>query len=87
VKFITKWWRKNRPAAPFVFEDELEEAVEKLRIEPHLGTEYGVLSGETIRFMLLPKSAQHVYYAVDDDNGVVVIYTVWGARRGRGPRL
>jgi plasmid stabilization system protein ParE len=70
-----------------LFEDELAEAVERLRAEPRSGTEYGVVKGETIRLILLPTSAQHVYYTVDDENGVVVIHTVWGARRGRAPRF
>lgn len=56
-------------------------------MHPTLGLEYDEVGGKIIRRMLLPKSNQHVYHAVDDDHGVIVIYTVWGARRGRGPTL
>jgi hypothetical protein len=35
--------------------------------------------------MLMPKTEQYVYYVVALD--AVVIHTVWGARRGRGPKL
>ncbi len=52
-----------------------------------LGAEYQVRGGETVRRTLLKKSVQHVYYSVDEANGVIVIYSVWGARRGRGPEL
>jgi hypothetical protein len=45
------------------------------------------VAGEIIRRRLLPKSEQHVYYAVDAAKGVIVIHTVWGARRRRGPKL
>jgi hypothetical protein len=40
-----------------------------------------------VRRLLLPKSQQHVYYVIDEALGAVVIYTIWGARRGRGPKL
>jgi hypothetical protein len=48
---------------------------------------YRTLDGEVVWRLLLPKCAQHVYYAVDEASGEIVIYTVWGARRGRGPKL
>jgi plasmid stabilization system protein ParE len=87
VQYITRWWRKNRTSAPSLFEDELDEAIGRLEADPNLGTEYRVVRGHTIRRMLLRKTEQHVFYSVDDENGVVVIHSVWGARRGRGPKL
>jgi len=65
----------------------LDEAIEKLRNGKPIGAVYRALGGETVWRLLLPKSAQHVYYAIDETKGEVVIYTVWGARRGRGPKL
>jgi hypothetical protein len=35
----------------------------------------------------LPKTEQHVYYALDEQAEVVMVLTIWGARRGRGPKL
>lgn len=87
VRGVAKWWRENRPSAPPLFDDELHGAIERLKMHPTLGLEYDEVGGKIIRRMLLPKSNQHVYHAVDDDHGVIVIYTVWGARRGRGPTL
>lgn len=87
ARIVARWWRENRPAAPTLFDDELHEAIERLKSHPTLGPEYESIGGEIVRRVLLPKSAQHVYYAVDDENDVVVIYTVWGARRGRAPKL
>ena len=49
--------------------------------------QYGQIEGESVRRILMPKTEQHVYYTVDDAADEVVIETVWGARRGRGPRL
>jgi plasmid stabilization system protein ParE len=84
---VARWWAKNRRAAPTLFEDELRDMVERLKQQPTLGIEYAHVGGKTVRRALLPKSAQHVYYSVDDENDIIVVYTVWGARRRRGPNL
>jgi len=36
---------------------------------------------------LLPKTEYHVYYALERNETVIVIHSVWGARRGQGPTL
>jgi hypothetical protein len=87
VKVVAKWWRENRPGAPNLFEDELMAAVERLRSLPTLGPVYATVGGDTIRRVLLARTEQHVLYGIDEEGLVVVIYTVWGARRGRGPRV
>jgi plasmid stabilization system protein ParE len=70
-----------------LFDDELRYAIETLREQPTIGAVYRTVDGEVVRRLLLPKTAQHVYYAVDDANGIIIVHSVWGARRGRGPRL
>jgi plasmid stabilization system protein ParE len=87
VRFVGKRWRKNRPDAATLFDDELDDVIENLRDGKSIGAVYRTLRGEVVRRVLLPKSVQHVYFAVDEANGEVVIYTVWGARRRRGPKL
>lgn len=86
MKLVARWWRENRPSAPTLFDDELIEVLERLTGKPDLGGEYERVDREVIRRVLLRRSEQHVYYAVEK-NGVIVVYTVWGARRGRGPKL
>jgi len=87
VKLVAKWWRDNRPAAPTLFHDGLETAIERLKSQPWLGAVYATVDGVTIRRLLLPRSVQHLFYGVDEEQRVIIIYTVWGATRGRGPRL
>jgi plasmid stabilization system protein ParE len=70
-----------------LFDDELHEAVETLKQQPTIGAVYQAVDGEVVRRLLLPRASQHVYYAVDEAKGVVTVHTVWGARRGRGPKL
>lgn len=41
--------------------------------------------GVPVRRVLLPKTLNHVYYAMDGDD--VVVLSVWGALHDRGPRL
>jgi len=87
VKAVAKWWRENRPAAPTLFDDELQAAIDQLKVHPTLGLEYQYIEDRIVRRILLPASAQHVYYVVDGEREVITIYTVWGARRGRTPKL
>ncbi len=86
MKAIGAWWRKNRPKAPTLFEDELEEAIDEIGSQPLVGVVHEIVGGKTFRRIMLRKTKQHVFYCVDDTNGVVVIHTIWGARRGR-PKL
>jgi hypothetical protein len=37
--------------------------------------------------VLLPKTGTHVYYSVDEDADLVTVLAVWGAPKGRGPKL
>jgi plasmid stabilization system protein ParE len=84
---VAAWWRQNRPGAPDLFERELEWAKQRLETEPQVGLVYETIRGRTVRRVLLPKSEQHVYYSVDDEGQTVTVLNVWGARRGRAPRL
>jgi hypothetical protein len=68
--------------------DEVEAAKQKLAtLPPTPGLVYETVRGKTIRRLLLPKTEQHVYFSIDVDARIVVIHTVWGARRGRVPKL
>jgi plasmid stabilization system protein ParE len=84
---IAKWWRTNRPAAPDLFERELDEVKRRLAEQPELGLVYEKVGDVVMRRVLLPKSEQHLYWAVDKATKSIVVYVIWGARKGRGPRL
>jgi len=40
-----------------------------------------------MRRVLMPKTERHVYYSVDEAIQSVVVHVIWGARKGRGPKL
>ncbi|MBI5478346.1 MAG: hypothetical protein HY906_05785 [Deltaproteobacteria bacterium] len=80
------WWRANRPAAPDLFEHELERAQQKLLIQPDTGQLYATVGERVVRRLLLPKTEQHIY-SVNESADLVIVHTIWGARRGRAPKL
>lgn len=84
---VATWWRANRPVAPTLFEDELLGATRRLETPVALGVVYSTVRGRPVYRLLLPQSAQHLYYSVDAKAERVIVHTIWGARRGRGPAL
>ena len=68
------------------FEQELMVAYSTIQEHPEYGQRYRVVRGEQVWRWLMPKAKKHVYYRLDGDN-VVRIMAVWGAIRGREPKL
>jgi plasmid stabilization system protein ParE len=86
AKRMKTWWRRHRNKAPDLFERELDEVLERVLATPTLGTEYeGEGTDVRVRRVLMRKTQNHVYYAVTAEE--VVVLTVWGARKQRGPKL
>ncbi len=86
VRTVGTWWRKHGIAVD-LFERELAEVQEKVLATPTLGVTYRTVRGRVILRILMPKTQQHFYYSVDSHEDVIVVHTIWGARRGRGPKL
>ncbi len=84
---VRRRWREHRPGVPDLVLDELLAAQDHLVTAPHTGRPCGEHQGRTLRFWLLPKTAYKAYYTVNDAEQMVVIHSIWGARRGRGPKL
>ena len=82
-----KWWRANRLVAPELFDEELARAKRKLAEKPDIGQLYETFGEIVVRRLLLPKTEQHLYYSVDETADLVIVYTIWGARRGKAPEL
>jgi plasmid stabilization system protein ParE len=84
---VSTRWRKTRPAAPNLVLDEFEAATTHLSTVPHSGQLYGHRKGYAIRRWMLPKTQYGVYFTVDAKRDLLIIHSIWGARRGRGPKL
>jgi plasmid stabilization system protein ParE len=80
------WWRVNRPAAPDLLIRELLHVLQLLEANPNLGAPYEASRFEgPVRRILMKRTERHVYYGLLGDE--LIILAIWGARRGRGPKL
>ena len=53
---VATWWRENRADAPTLFDDELADLIERLKVHPVLGTIHEVVDGATILKVRLRKA-------------------------------
>jgi hypothetical protein len=80
-------WVGEHGAADNPLLDEIDQAVERLRVMPELGRVCGRdARGRPIRQLLLP-TQWTLYYTYSRTLNVLWIRTVWYARRGRPPAL
>ena len=82
---MQSWWREDRPDSPALFDDELADAIDRICTKPGIGTLFPASVGPTVRRVLMPTTQNHVYYAVRENE--VVVLSVWGVPRERGPKL
>jgi plasmid stabilization system protein ParE len=85
ARTIGDWWRKERPAAPDLFLEELTAAFALLSNTPLAGRRYPHATVAEVRRVLLRSSRYHVYYRAQAED--VVVLAVWSAVRGSGPEL
>ena len=86
IEVVDRFWRKNRLEAPDLLKEELASAEARLSEDPYAGKPC-VIRGKEYRRLLLPRTEQWIYYVVRKQQNLLVVQTIWGARRGRVPRL
>jgi plasmid stabilization system protein ParE len=87
IRAEDEWWRAERRDAPELFKQELAATFDRILRAPKSRKQYGLISGDPVWRVLMARTEQHIYYTVDDAADEVVVETVWGARRKRGPKL
>jgi plasmid stabilization system protein ParE len=80
-----RWWKAHRDAQ-FLFQEELAAAIRQTRTQPQLGQIYRVVGARVQRRLLMPKTEYHLYYRLEGPD-LILVLSVWGARRKRGPQL
>jgi plasmid stabilization system protein ParE len=80
------WWRANRDDADLLAV-EFEEAVKMLAHAPHIGRRVMDTGLKGVRVIALQKTEKLLYYRVLDEEDVVELLELWGARRGTRPHL
>jgi len=84
---MDSWWREHRPGARDLFARELAEARALITSAPAAGATYSTRSGKPYRRVFMPKTKNPVYFEVDEARDRVIVHTIWGAPRVRGPNL
>ena len=85
IREIDDWWRRNRPASPNLFSNELAAAFDIIGHAPQIGRSYRRSTIPSTRRVLLKGTRYHVYYVPRSDE--VMVLAVWHAQRGVGPPL
>lgn len=81
-----KWWREHRDHTE-LFDEEYEGALRWLVVSARYGQPWPTERRPHLKRVLLPKTRNHLYYVVEEDDAVVVILSLWGAQRKRTPKL
>jgi hypothetical protein len=71
---------------PSLFLDELLETVELIEETGVIGAIYRITTRHRVHRLLLVKCEYHIYLVRQPDD-VVVVVSIWSARRKRGPKL
>ncbi len=87
VRRAVSWWKANRPASPGLFAQELADAFRLVGDAPRIGHELDSVELPNVWRILLPRTRYHVYYRLDADPARVTVVAIWGAVRGRMPKL
>jgi plasmid stabilization system protein ParE len=84
---IGHWWAGHREKAPDLFVDELEATFRFLCRERSAGVRWPTPRRPAMRRILMPRTQNHVYFVVDEAADAVHVLAIWGAPRGKTPKL
>jgi plasmid stabilization system protein ParE len=87
IRHQDEWWRSHRLDAPDLFKEELAVTFSRIARHTKVRRPHTQIEGEPVWRVFMPRTEQHVYYTVNEAADEIVIETVWGARRKRGPKL
>lgn len=78
IEAAREWWRQHRDKAPFAFDDDLEELIERLEDAPTMvGRPVG--QDRSIRRAYLPRIRYAMYFQIRDDH--VLVFALWHGSR------
>jgi plasmid stabilization system protein ParE len=81
VAAIARWWRRNRPAAPRLFDHELDTALVAIETRPEIGPLARLRGHPSGRFYLLERTGYVVFYLADVPRDEITVVRVRHARR------
>jgi len=87
IEAMDSWWRGHRSKAPEIFVEEFGLARNLIASHPKIYPVYKETSRGTVRRVPMPKTRNHVYYVHREAEELIIIVSVWGGPRDRGPDL
>jgi plasmid stabilization system protein ParE len=87
IKDAAAWWAEKRPAAPDVFKDELNQALNLIAAHPSVGMRAANVKLSGVRRILLGRARYHIFYRLSSDGKTVGILALWNSRRGSAPPI
>jgi hypothetical protein len=78
-------WEPKGHAQPVCERAGRREAL--VLMAPNVGSLYALLDGQPVRRVLMHKTGNHLYYVVDSDKDQIVVHSIWGGPKERGPKL
>ena len=87
IRKASRWWGKNRPAAPALFKEELKKAFELIITQPTSGAVAQGLGPPHIRRVLLFRTRYYLYYSVSEAESAVEVLGLWHTSRGSDPDI
>jgi plasmid stabilization system protein ParE len=78
---IASWWNKNRPAAPRLFQRELDRALLRLAETPEIAPRVRVRGRPGLRVITLQRSGHLVFYQLDEKAKQVIVARVRSGHR------
>jgi plasmid stabilization system protein ParE len=64
IQTISRWWVRHRPAAPRLFDQELDSMLDLLEIQPQIGMPRRLPRVGDVRVVVLQRSRQVVIYRI-----------------------
>ena len=80
------WWRENRPAAPYLLEQELRNVLALVASAPTLGAVARDARVKGVRRVLMRRTRYHLYYRINAGGTLLEVVALWHANR-RDPPL
>ena len=87
VRELSKWWRKNRTAAPTAVRDELARVFRLILAQPQIGPPALDVEVRGVRRIHLSRIAHYLYYRVLESDGIIEVLVVWSDSRGEAPPI
>jgi hypothetical protein len=88
VEQASAWWERNRTRAPFAIAEDLDEALELISTQPHIGAMAKDVDLPGVRRVFLNRVGYYLYYRViGDPPASLQVVAFWHARRATSPKL